>query len=81
LQRTKYEKAEECATALRQLLGLHEPDRPPICLRRGDRGTVSSSILLIRQRLGESKYLHAQGAPDETPFESYSELLERLDGN
>jgi uncharacterized protein with NRDE domain len=80
LQRTKYEKAEECVTALRQLLGLHEPDRPPICLRRGDRGTVSSSILLIRQRLGESKYLHAQGPPDETPFEEYTDMLKQLDG-
>jgi uncharacterized protein with NRDE domain len=80
LQRSQYQQAEECVTALRQLLGLREPDRPAICLRRGDRGTVSASILLIRQRLSESRYLHAQGPPDETPFEDYSELLKRLSG-
>jgi uncharacterized protein with NRDE domain len=80
LQRTNPRHAEECVTALQQLLGLREPDHPPICLRRGDRGTVSSSILLIRQQLSEGKYLHAQGPPDKTAFEDYSELLKQLSG-
>jgi uncharacterized protein with NRDE domain len=80
LQRNTYKQADECVTALRQLLGLRESDRPAICLRRGDRGTVSSSILLLRQSLGESKYLHAQGPPDVTPYEDYSELLKQLKG-
>jgi hypothetical protein len=80
LQRTKYREAEECVAALRRLLALHEPDRPAMCLRRGDRGTVSASILVTRQLLSGSKYLHAQGPPDETPFEDSSELLRRLGG-
>jgi uncharacterized protein with NRDE domain len=80
LQRTKYRTAEECVVALRRLLGLHEPGRPAICLRRGDRGTVSASILVLRQQLAESRYLHAQGPPDQTPFEDYGALLRRLSG-
>jgi uncharacterized protein with NRDE domain len=78
LQRGKYTRAEECVTALQQLLGLREPDRPPVCLRRGEGGTVSSSILLLRQQLRESKYVHAQGPPDLTPYADYSDLLKRL---
>jgi hypothetical protein len=80
LHRSQYTRAEECVTALRQLLGLREPGRPAVCLRLGDRGTVSSSILLIRQHLPDGLYLHAQGPPDETPYTDYSELLKQLSG-
>jgi uncharacterized protein with NRDE domain len=78
LQQAKYTQAEECVTALRRLLGLREPGRPPVCLRLDDRGTVSSSILSLPQHLGDGKYLHAQGPPDLTPFADYSDLLKRL---
>jgi uncharacterized protein with NRDE domain len=78
LQQSKYNQAEDCIISLRYLLGLREPNHPPICLRLGDRGTVSSSILAIRQPLGESQYLHAQGPPDETPYEDCSGLLKLL---
>ena len=78
LQRNTYQKADDCVMALRQRLGLHEPDRPPISLRYTDRGTVSSSILLIRSQLRESTYLHAQGPPDQTPYADYSDLLKQL---
>ncbi len=81
LQRTNYRQAEDCVTALRHLLGLREPERPPVCLHLGERGTVSSSILLVRRSLGDSEYWHAQGPPDQTPYTDYSDLLKRLNGD
>jgi uncharacterized protein with NRDE domain len=81
LQQQTYCKAEECVTALRRLLGLHEPGRPAVCLRHGDRGTVSSSILVIRHHLSGSAYLHAQGPPDQTDYTDYSDLLKQLSTN
>jgi hypothetical protein len=51
---------------------------PPICLRGEGRGTVSSSLVLLPQRVRDGVYLHAQGAPDETPYADYSHLLRQL---
>lgn len=70
--------AQECVEALRELCAYTGPDGPAICLRGPDRGTVSSSIVALRSSPGRSIYLHAQGPPDRTPYEDYSQLLEQI---
>lgn len=79
LSRRRYSAAEECVQALRELCAQHEPDDPPMCFRERERGTVSSTIVALRDSLGGSTYLHAQGPPDRTPYEDYSHLLHDMD--
>jgi uncharacterized protein with NRDE domain len=74
----RFRTSAECVAALKELCGRREPGEPPICLRGEDRGTISSSIFALRPSLAESVYLHAQGPPDQTPYEDCSELLRRL---
>jgi uncharacterized protein with NRDE domain len=69
------ERADDCVAASRRLLALAEPPARPICLRLPERGTVSSSILV----LGPPNALwHAQGTPDRTPFVDVSPLLREI---
>ena len=75
----RYRTSADCVEVLRQLCGRHEPGEPPVCLRGDDRGTTSSTIIALRPALAESVYLHAQGPPDRTPYEDYSELLRQMD--
>jgi hypothetical protein len=49
-----------------------------MCFRREKRGSVSSSLLALRQPLPRSTYLHAQGPPDSTPYADVSDLLRAL---
>lgn len=78
LGRRRYAAADQCVQALRQLSSQHEPDDPPICFHDRERGTVSSSIIALRDRLTEGTYLHAQGPPDRTPYVDCSALLDEL---
>jgi hypothetical protein len=75
LNRRRYAVADQCVLALRQLCAQHEPDDPPMCFRDRERGTVSSSIVVLRDNLANATYLHAQGPPDQTPYVDYSPLL------
>ena len=68
--------SEEAVAALQELCSLRE--QPPMCLRGPDGGTVSSSVIALRQPLGRSTYRHAQGPPDITPYLDYSSLLHRI---
>ena len=76
----RYRTSADCVAALRELCGRHEPGEPPVCLRGDDRGTTSSAIIALRPSLARSVYLHAQGPPDVTPYEDYSELLHAING-
>ncbi len=76
----RYRTSADCVAVLKELCGRHEPGEPPICLRGEDRGTTSSSIIVLKPSLAESVYLHAQGPPDKTPYEDYSELLREMAG-
>lgn len=78
LYRQPYSHAKECLTALQQLCSDSQQDAPRVCLRGPGRGTVSSSLLALRQPLRQSTYLHAQGSPDATPYEDYSALFASL---
>jgi uncharacterized protein with NRDE domain len=71
-----YAHGGECLSALQMLCGRSEA--PPMCLRGKGRGTVSSSVVLLRDHPGEGVYLHAQGPPDTTPYVDYSHLLRQL---
>jgi hypothetical protein len=78
LAQRPYASADDCLAALRELCGLGGDDHPPICLHGQDRGTVSSTLLVLRRRLTDSTYLHADGPPDRTPYRDYSPLLRDL---
>lgn len=78
LNRRPYDSAADCVRALRELCVQHESDHPPICFRKIDRGTVSSSIVTLRRSMTESTYLHAQGPPCQTPYADCSNLLHAL---
>jgi uncharacterized protein with NRDE domain len=70
--------SREALASLRQLCASHEPVGKPICFRHDGRGTVSSSLLALPDRLAHGLYLHAQGPPDTTPYEDVSSLLRQL---
>jgi uncharacterized protein with NRDE domain len=74
------DSADECVAALKQLCAQTEPADVPMCFRGAERGTVSSSLVALRQPPGPATYLHAQGPPDRTPYADYSSLLRALLG-
>jgi uncharacterized protein with NRDE domain len=67
--------------ALRRLCATTQPAGAPLCFRDDQRGTVSSSVIALRTPLRDSLYLHAQGAPDRTPYADISDLLRLLDSD
>jgi uncharacterized protein with NRDE domain len=78
LSERSYSQSADCIAALRELCGQTGNSQPPMCIRESDHGTVSSSILAIRQPMARSTYLHAQGPPDRTAFEDCSHLFQQL---
>jgi uncharacterized protein with NRDE domain len=78
LHQRSYDCAEDCITALKELCAQTGNGDPPICIRKEDRGTVSSSIIVLRQPLERATYLHAQGPPDVTGYADNSELLRTI---
>jgi uncharacterized protein with NRDE domain len=47
----------------------------PIVIRMSGRGTVSSSLIALTQDRQQSRYLHAEGPPDESRYVDYSSAL------
>jgi len=78
LSQRDYPDTASCVQALQSLCGQSGGEHPPICLRGEKKGTVSSTIVAVREPLERSIYRHAQGPPDRTPYEDYSALLEQL---
>jgi uncharacterized protein with NRDE domain len=78
LEQRRYRSSEHCLSALKELCAQPGNGDPPICLRGTDRGTVSSTLVVLRSTLAESRYLHAQGPPDRTPYTDYSRCLLEL---
>jgi uncharacterized protein with NRDE domain len=70
--------ASAAVEALRRLCCFTQPPQTPLCFHLDQRGTVSSSVLALHRELGQSLYLHAQGAPDQTPYHDLSHLLSEL---
>jgi uncharacterized protein with NRDE domain len=77
-QRT-YVNAEQCLVALQALCRQTGNGGPPICLRGTLGGTVSSSLLAVRNPLGNGTYLHCQGPSDSGRYADYSHLLAALE--
>jgi hypothetical protein len=76
LGQLEYENGADCIDALRRLCAQDGSDGgPAISFRKENRGTVSSSIVALREPPGRSVYLHAQGPPNTTPYVDYSHLL------
>ena len=78
LHQRGYSRSEDCLEALREVCGQTGGPSPPVCVRGNGRGTVSSSLIALRQPLAESTYLHAQGPADRTPYEDCSDLLRQF---
>jgi uncharacterized protein with NRDE domain len=78
LHQRNYGCADDAVTALKELCAQRGNGDPPICLHKEDRGTVSSSIIVLRHPLERGVYLHAQGPPDTTPYVDCSELLQQI---
>jgi uncharacterized protein with NRDE domain len=72
-----YNRGADCVAALKELCGQTGNGGPPICLRRWEAGTVSSSVLALRLP-ADGLYLHADGPPDRTPYADYSSLLREI---
>ena len=70
--------SQSALNALGRLCSSHQPAAAPLCFRGEKRGTVSSSLLVLRNPLAGSTYLHAQGPPDTTPYTDVSDLLREL---
>lgn len=49
-----------------------------VVLRGPDRGTVSSSLIALRQPPEQSSYLFANGPPDQTPYTDLSDIAREL---
>ena len=74
-----FSSAATCVQALKTLCSQSgDSAHPPICLHGQDRGTVSSTILAVRQPLSRSLFLHAQGSPDTTQYADLSALFQEL---
>jgi uncharacterized protein with NRDE domain len=71
--------AATAVEALCRLCATSQPAGTPLCFRDDQRGTVSSSVIALHTPLRDSLYLHAQGAPDRTPYADVSHLLRLLD--
>lgn len=54
------------------------PQGPTIILRAEDRGTVSSTLMAITKRVEDSKFLYADGAPDQVEYQDFSTSLREL---
>jgi uncharacterized protein with NRDE domain len=78
LSQHRYACAQECLDALTELCAQTGNGRPPICIEGEESGTVSSSLVALRQPLTRSSYLHAQGPPTCTPYTDYSSLLKQI---
>jgi len=79
LSRRSYRSSDECVRALQKLCGETGGDGPPICLKGDEGGTVSSSILVLKQPVASSRYFHAQGPPDRTAYQDCSSLFRALE--
>lgn len=57
---------------------LGDRKRPSIVLRAADRGTVSSSLVVLAEDKEQGVYQYAPGPPDTAGYHDYSELLRGL---
>jgi uncharacterized protein with NRDE domain len=73
-----YPDAKNCVQALETLCSQSGGEHPRMVRRGANKGTVSSTILAIREPLQDSIYRHAQGPPDHTPYRNYSHLFQEL---
>jgi hypothetical protein len=78
LGQRQYGCTQQCIVALEELCAQDGSEGPAIITRLADRGTVSSSIIAIREPIATSVYLHAQGSPDRTPYADLSQLVAEL---
>jgi 8-oxo-dGTP pyrophosphatase MutT (NUDIX family) len=74
---------EQLLRRLQAALSAHHGNRGPresLCVHTaGNYGTVSSTVLLASDRLGQGRLLHASGPPCLTPYDDHSQLLAHLE--
>ncbi len=74
----RYATGDDCLAALGQLCAELGPPEAPMCIHGTDGGTVSSTLIALRQPPARGTLLHAQGPPDQTPYADASDLLGQL---
>ncbi|MCS6851072.1 MAG: NRDE family protein [Gemmataceae bacterium] len=78
LSAQRWSDAGTCAAALQRLCAQSGNGSPAMCLHGPEAGTVSSTIVVVRQPVSRGWLGHAQGPPDRVGYEDYSYLLRRL---
>jgi uncharacterized protein with NRDE domain len=78
LGKLKLATADDCLDALQRLCSESGPADAPMCIHGKDGGTVSSTLIALRLPPARGTLLHAQGAPDQTPYVDASDLLGQL---
>jgi uncharacterized protein with NRDE domain len=78
LHERTYATSDDCLAALKELCARRGEGGPDICFREQTRGTVSSTLIAVREPVSTGVYQHAQGPPDRTPYEDYSHLLRKM---
>lgn len=73
-----HDRAKDWLTTLRELCRYTGGDGPAICFHGEYRGTVSSTLIALPAHVSETRYWHAFGPPDRTPYEDYSHLFRQI---
>lgn len=68
------------AIDLMRIVVSHTGEPTPICIRGDHSGTVASTLIAMGGRPKRSRLLHADGAPDCTPYVDHTGLLWELEG-
>ncbi|MSR31331.1 MAG: hypothetical protein EXR99_07490 [Gemmataceae bacterium] len=72
--------AKTCLAQLKATCAMHHPGPGSICLNGKEKGTVSSTLILLAREKENNQLWHAQGSPGEFPHQDYSSLLTSLEG-
>ena len=77
LRSRRFANADEALEELRRLCSHAEPP-VPVVVRGETHGTVSSTLMALREPLRRSELFHAAGSPDVSPYQDLSEMFGKL---
>ncbi|HEY8506245.1 MAG TPA: NRDE family protein [Gemmataceae bacterium] len=77
LRPRRFEDAEDAVATLRRICA-HSGPPAPICLHGPESGTVSSTLIALREPPAAGLLYHANGPPDRTPYQDRSDLFRKL---
>ncbi len=77
LRNRQFDDSEDAVASLRRLCA-HTAPEPAIVHHGTSSGTVSSTVLALREPMQRSTLYHAQGSPDKAPYHDLSTLMLQL---